>query len=169
MPPQLPPTLQRALPVVPVDFAPSHEQPSTLRVVVATVTSVAASLVADALLVAIGTAVFPSTKGYVHFRFSDYGKLTVIGVVIACVGWPVVTRVSSSPRWLYLRLAVVVTLVLWLPDLFILAKGQPADAVAVLMAMHVAIAAITYNCMVRLAKVGEVEPVMPASSGRLAA
>jgi hypothetical protein len=33
-------------------------------------------------------------------------------VVIACAAWPVVTRVSSQPRWLFLRLAVAVTVVL---------------------------------------------------------
>jgi hypothetical protein len=112
----------------------------------------------------IGTAMFPSTHGYIHFRASDYGKLTVIGVVIACLGWPIVTQISSAPRWLYLRLAILVTLVLWLPDLFILIKGQPPKAVAILMLMHVAIAVITYNCMVHLAKVGEVEPAMSAAS-----
>ena len=51
----------------------------------ASVISVAGSLAADAVLVAIGAAVFPSTRGYVHFRFSDYAKLTVIGGVIACL------------------------------------------------------------------------------------
>jgi hypothetical protein len=127
---------------------------------------VLASLVADAVLVAIGIALFPSTKGYVHFRFSDYGKLTVIGVVVACLAWPIVTRISSSPRWLYLRLAILVTLVLWLPDLYILAKGQPPKAVAVLMVMHLAIAVITYGCMTRLANVGEGVPaVTPVASG----
>ena len=106
------------------------------------------------MLVAVGTAVFPRTKGYVHFRFSDYGKLTVIGVVVACLAWPcIVTRISSAPRWLYLRTAVVVTLAPWLPDLWILAKGQPAQAVAVLMVMHLVIAVVTYNCVVHIAKV----------------
>ena len=47
--------------------------------------------------------------------------------------------------------AVVVTLVLLLPDIFILWKGQPARAVAVLMVMHLAIALVTYNALVRLA------------------
>lgn len=123
-----------------MDFAPTHRQPSTARVIAASILAIAASLAADAILVAIGTAIFPSTKGYGHFHFSDYGKLTVIGVVIACVAWPIVTRISSAPRWLFFRLAVAVTLVLWLPDLYILAKGQPAKAVAVLVVMHLAIA-----------------------------
>jgi hypothetical protein len=66
---------------------------------------------------------------------------------------PSAARVSWSPRWLFFRLAILVTLVLWLPDLYILAKGQPPRAVAVLMVMHVAIALVTYNCLVRIAPV----------------
>jgi hypothetical protein len=128
-------------------------------VAAATVVSVVGSLVADAVVVAMGIVVFPSTKGYVHFRFSDYAKLTVIGVVVACLGWPILTRISSAPRWLYLRLAVVVTLVLWLPDLWLLAKGEPAQAVAVLMVMHVAIAVVTYNSVVHIAKVKHPDPL----------
>ena len=57
----------------------------------------------------IGQAVFPSTRGYAHFQFADYAKLTVIGVVIACAAWPAVTRVYAAPRWLFFRLAVLVT------------------------------------------------------------
>ena len=155
---RLPVSLQRFLSFWRVDFAPEHRQPSGVRVAVATVVAVVASLVGDAVLVAVGIALAPSTKGYVHFRFSDYGKLTVVGVVVACLGWPLVTRISSSPKWLYLRLAVLVTLVLWLPDLYILAKGQPPKAVAVLMVMHLAIAVITYTCMTRLAGVSEGAP-----------
>ncbi len=86
-----------------------------------------------------------------HFAFGDYAKLTVIGVVVACAAWPVVTRLTSAPRWLFFRLAVAVTLVLFLPDVWILLHGAPLDAVAVLMAMHVAIAVVTYNSLVRLA------------------
>jgi len=40
---------------------------------------------------------------------------------------------------------------LWLPDVYILYLGQPAGAVAVLVVMHLAIALITYNLLVRLA------------------
>jgi hypothetical protein len=104
--------------------------------------------------VAIGQAVFPGTEGYVHFQFHDYAKLTVVGVIIACVAWPVVTRISREPRWLFFRLAILVTLVLWLPDVYILYRGQPADAVGVLFAMHLAIALVTYNVLVRLAPTG---------------
>jgi hypothetical protein len=101
----------------------------------------------------VGTHLFPSTKGYAHFQFGDYAKLTVIGVVIACLGWPVVVRVSSQPKWLFLRLAVLVTIVLLAPDVYIWHAGQPGQAVGVLMVMHLAIAIVTYASLVILAPV----------------
>jgi hypothetical protein len=146
--------LKQLAPVAGIDFHPRHAQPRISRVVLATLAAVAGSLAADALLVAIGQAVFPGTRGYVHFQFHDYAKLTVIGVIVACAAWPVVTRISSDPRWLFFRLAILVTLVLWLPDAYILYRGQPADAVAILFLMHLAIALVTYNLLVRLAPSG---------------
>jgi hypothetical protein len=157
--------IDRSLELVKVDFAPTHRQPSAARVVLATVVSLVGSLAADAAIASVGQAVFPSTKGYGHFQFSDYSKLTVIGVIIACAAWPIVTRMSSAPRWLFFRLAIVVTLVLLLPDLYILHQGQPAKAVAVLMVMHLAIALVTYNALVHLAPVrpssGHAQPDVP--------
>ncbi len=141
------------LELVKIDFSPNHRQPRTPGLLLAVVVSVVGSLLCDALLVAIGTKIFPSTKGYTHFRFSDYASLTIVGVLIACAAWPIVTRISSAPRWVFLRMAVLVTLVLWLPDLAILAKGQPPRAVFVLMVMHLAIGVVTYNALVHLAPV----------------
>jgi hypothetical protein len=51
---------------------------------------------------------------------------------------------------LFLRLAMLVTLFLWLPDLWILVHGEPLRGVGVLMLMHLAIAFITYNALVRI-------------------
>ena len=146
-----PDVTERLLAWVRIDFSPPHRPPAWWRVAMATVLSIVGSLLADAVLVAIGTHVFPATKGYVHFGFADYANLTVIGVLVAGIAWPVVVRMSSAPRWLFFRLAVVVTLVLFLPDVYIWLQGQSAQAVAVLMAMHVAIALITYNLLVHLA------------------
>jgi hypothetical protein len=150
--------ISRALNTVRVDFAPIHRQPSTPRVIAATIAAIAGSLVSDALLVVIGERVFPSTKGYVHFQFGDYAKLTIIGVVFAGLAWPIVTRASSAPRWLYSRLAVLVTLVLLLPDVWLLHQHQSTRSVGVLMAMHVAIALLTYFAVTRIAR--------PAGAGK---
>jgi hypothetical protein len=143
--------LGRALVALRIDVPPEHRQPRLVRFVMAAFLAVAGSLAADKILVVIGTSMFPATKGYGHFAFSDYGKLTIVGVVIASVAWPVVTWISSSPRWVFFRLAILVTLVLWLPDLWILVNGQPAKAVLVLAVMHLAIALVSYNALVRVA------------------
>ena len=144
---------QRVLDLLHLDFAPRHRQPSGWRVAAATVAAIVGSLLADALIVVIAQALVPSTKGYAHFQFGDYAKLTVIGVIIACVAWPITTRITSEPRWMFFRMAVAVTLVLWLPDVYILVNGQPAKAVAFLFLMHLAIAVVTYNALVRLAPI----------------
>ncbi len=145
--------LEKAFDLIHLDFTPNHQQPSNGRVVLATVVSTVGSLLADALCVVIAQALFPSTKGYAHFQFADYAKLTVIGVIIACIAWPITTRITSQPRWMFFRMAVLVTLVLWLPDVYILIKGQPAKAVGTLFVMHMAIALVTYNALVHLAPV----------------
>jgi hypothetical protein len=48
-------------------------------------------------------------------------------------------------------MAVLVTVVLWLPDVYILVNGEPAKAVLVLMTMHLAIALVTYNALIHFA------------------
>jgi hypothetical protein len=151
------PVVDRALTLARVELSPRHRTPHPAAIAAGTVLSVGLCLLADSLLARAGTALFPSTRGYVHFQFADYAKLTVIGVVIACLAWPVVVRLSSEPRWVFTRLAVLVTVVLLLPDLYIWLTGQPGRAVLVLVAMHLAIALITYNVLVRVA------PARPAA------
>jgi hypothetical protein len=60
---------------------------------------------------------------------------------------------ASQPRWMFFRMAILVTLVLWLPDVYILHLGAPPRAVAVLMVMHLAIAVVTYTLLTRVAPV----------------
>jgi hypothetical protein len=138
-----------------VDSAPAGSAPSIVRVSCAAVLSIVVSLGADAGLVKWVTNAVPATADYSHFRFVDYGTLTVVGVSGACAAWYVVTRVTSSPRWLFLRLAVAVMLVLWIPDMYLFARGEPANAVLILMLMHLAIALVTYNSLVHLAPVSD--------------
>ncbi len=159
----MPPRLERLLALARVDFPLQRRQPNSRRLLVASLVSIVGSLVADALIIAVGTVIFPSTRGYPHFRFADYATLTVIGVLIACVGWPIVNAVSSTARWLFFRLAILVTLVLFLPDTYLLLVGSPLDAVVVLMTMHIAIALVTYNALVRLSP-----PERPNALQRLA-
>jgi hypothetical protein len=147
---QFPPFLRPVLRFFDIDFAPKRP-PAARSIVLATVVALVGSLVADWLLVKVGIALYPAQKNYQHFQFHDYAKLTIVGVLIACAGWPVVARLSSRAEKLYLWLAVAVTLVLLLPDVAIWYLGQPADAVFVLVWLHLAIAVVTYLAVVLIA------------------
>lgn len=142
-----------ALRLVRFDPRPAHRQPSTVRLVVATGVAIVLCILADWVIARITVAAAPGTSGYPHFQVADYAKLTIVGIIGAAISWPVVTRLCAAPRWLYLRLAVLVTAVLLLPDLYIYLQGQPGAAVIGLVAMHLAIGVITYNAIVRLAPV----------------
>jgi hypothetical protein len=160
------PVQDRLLRLTFIDRAPVDRPPPPLRVALATLVAVAGSVLIDAGLVAAGTALWPSIRGYSHFRLSDYGLLTVLGVLAACASWPVVVRLSSRPRSLFVRLAVVVTVALLAPDAWLLVVlHEPARAVAVLLGMHLAIAVVTYNALVHLAPPIAVMPDDLALSG----
>jgi hypothetical protein len=149
---QFPPVLQPLLRYFHIDFKP-RTAPRTSAVALATLVAIVGSLVADWLCVKVGVSVFPGQRHYQHFQFADYSKLTIIGVLIACAGWPIVARISSQATWLFLRLAVIVTLVLLLPDAAIWYLGQPAAGVFVLVWMHIAIAVVTYLSLITIAPV----------------
>lgn len=131
-----------------LDLPRGSAQPAVWRWILATVLAVVGSLLACFVLALLATALIPSLAGYGHFQFSDYSKLTIIGVIAACVGWPIVTWFTTSARRLYLWLAIIVTVVSLAPDAWILHLGQPAAGVATLIVMHFALALITYPVMV---------------------
>jgi hypothetical protein len=84
-----------------VDLEPVAEHPPWALFGLALVVALLASLASDAILVAIGMTIFPSVRDFPHFQFSDYGKLTVIGVTIA---WPGLA--SRDPNLVAAALAI---------------------------------------------------------------
>ena len=129
----------------------SVPRPRPLLLVVASIVALTGSLLACAVLVLIGVRAFPDTAGYVHFQFSDYAKLTTIGVLIGCIAWPVFCAVFVRPRLLYVWATVLASVVLLAPDAWILVHGAPPHAVVVLVAMHLAVAAVTLSALLFLA------------------
>jgi hypothetical protein len=149
--PQEQTTSKWVLDLLKLDFPRGRAQPSPWRWVVATIIAVGLSLAACAGLADLGVALFPSTAGYDHFQFADYGRLTIGGVLAACIAWPLVTLVTTHGRWLFFWLALIVTVVGLAPDAWILLQGQPANAVTMLVVMHFALALITYPALVLIA------------------
>lgn len=160
---------QRLLTLARVDFEPAPVQPAKGAVILATIVALGLSLGADVALVTAAEHLFPSTRNFTHFRVLDYGGLTTVGVLVACAAWPATTKITSSPRWFFLRLAILVTFVLFIPDLWILIGGEPPKAIAALVVMHVVIAFVTYNALVRIASVDRVRrrhlSVVPGTGG----
>ncbi len=148
-----------------LDAAPSHLQPSRRALLLATLVSLAGSLVANYLLVRLATSLYPATRGFSHYRPADYASLTVLGALAAAAAWPAVTRISWAPRWLFFRLAVAVTVLLFLPDLWLLLLlHEPLREVGFLMAMHLAMALVVYNALVHLAPIRAPEAAEPAGA-----
>ena len=127
--------------------------PSGPRVAFVTALAASASVAVNFALVHLATAFDPGLQHYSHFRFSDYGTLTVVGVICAGVAWYVATRNLTAPRPTFFRVAVVSMVVLWIPDVWLLIKHEPTRAVSFLIVMHLAIALITYNLLVFAAPV----------------
>jgi hypothetical protein len=129
--------------------------PALRRVTAAGLIAATASLVTDAVLVAVGQAVFTVPVSFGKFAFGTYAPLTVAGVTGAAATWWAVTRLSSRPQWLLTRLAALVTALLLTPDFLLLGTpGNPAGPVAILMLMHLAIAAIPYLALIKVAPAG---------------
>jgi hypothetical protein len=144
-------SLDRLLALTRIDLPRGSAQPSAWRFAVAVLVAIAGSLAACWVLATVAVLLVPSLAGYGHLRFPDYAKLTVIGVVIACLAWPVVAWFSSQGRRLLLVLAVLVTVGSLAPDVWILLQGQPFAGVLTLAVMHVALLAVTYPALVLIA------------------
>ena len=126
--------------------------PALRRMAAAGLAAAALSLAADLVLVAVGRAVFTVPASFGKFAFGTYALLTVLGVAGATAAWWAVTRLSSRPRWLLTRLAALVTALLLIPDFLLLGTpGNPVGPVVILMLMHLAIAAITYLALIKVA------------------
>ena len=109
------------------------------------------SLLACALVAAATTALMPPLRSYEHLQVGDWGKLTIIGIVLASLGWPVAGLLWSRARRPFLVLTVLVTAASFLPDLWILRQGQPAAGVLALAIMHIAVAVVSYPSLVLVA------------------
>jgi hypothetical protein len=146
----------------------SAASPSILRLGVITAFAALASIAVNAALVWLATSFDPPLRHFSHFRLSDYGTLTAVGVLGAGLAWYAATRTLPAPRRTFFRVAVVAMLVLWVPDLWLFVKHEPTRGVVFLVFMHLTVAVITYNLLVFAApvRVGDAPTVALAPPNR---
>lgn len=125
--------------------------PRLVRFLLAAVVAIVLSLLICAAVAAATTALVPALQSYGHMRVQDWAKLTIIGIVLASLGWPLACLLWSRARRPFLVLTVLVTVVSFAPDLWILRQGQPLDGVLALAVMHVAVALVTFPSLVLIA------------------
>ena len=143
---------QRAFRLTATGSSPKAAPPGHRRLAAAGLAAMVVSLVADVVLAEAGRAAFTVPASFGKFSFGTYGLLTVLGIAGATATWGAVTRLSSRPKWLLTRLAALVTALFLIPDFLLLGTpGNPTGPVVILMLMHLAIAAITYTALIKVA------------------
>lgn len=148
---QAPASARRAAGLVRADLPGLTRLPRLWRFLVAAVVAIGLSLVVCAVVATATRALDPAVAGYGHLRAPDWAKLTIIGIALASLGWPLACAIWSRARMPFLVLTVVVTVVSFVPDLWILRQGQPAAGVLALVVMHVAVAVVTYPALILIA------------------
>ena len=129
-------------------IVPRSRQPGAARWILASILAIGLSLLACRGIALAAFGFDPLLAGYGHLQFGDYSRLVILGVAAACVAWRVVAAVSARARFAFLILAILVTVVGFAPDVWILHLGQPPAGVEALVAMHLALALITYPVLV---------------------
>ncbi len=139
--------------VLHLDLRPLRPLPSVPQIALAGLASAVASVLACVVLSEVGKAALSPPAYFDKFNPPGYIALTVIGVAGATIGWAILVRLTSRPRWCLMVAAVAVTIVLLLPDVAILPHNPTSDVV-VLMVEHLVIAVITTVLLLRLAPPG---------------
>jgi len=140
---------------------------------IALVASVVASLIVELIIAAIAHG----AGAYSDFKPLTFGGLigpTVVGLLIAVVVWELVRRRAGDPVAVMRRLAPIVIVLSWVPDVALGATHREATSqlphttwgeVAALMVMHLFVAAIGLGLFSRLLPLRH-RPDAPSGLGR---
>lgn len=119
----------------------------------AVLSAAAISSVADAAIAALAHAAGASHQ-FKPLTPAAFVPLTVIGILAGAAGWHLVRRRATNPTVLLRRLVPIVVAVSLVPDVALgVGGGQPGTSwtgVSALMAMHLAVAAVTVPIFRRL-------------------
>ena len=120
-----------------------------MRIALATLAAAVVATVVDLAIQEAARHLFDVSSDFNPFQ-GTVAPYAIGGVILAGLAYAVVRRVAHDPRRTYLRLAVVVLALSWLPDVGLLVVNDPGatlPAVGSLMVMHAAAAAIAVGTL----------------------
>ena len=124
-----------------------------MRIVLATAIALVIAVPVDLAIEAFARQAFAVSPEFEPFQ-GTVAPYTAGGVVLAGVSFAVLQRFVRDVTRVYVRLAIVVLVLSWIPDLALLFINEPGatlPAVASLMVMHAVAAAIVVTLLVRIA------------------
>ncbi|MEK6227581.1 MAG: DUF6069 family protein [Chloroflexota bacterium] len=124
-----------------------------MRIVVATAIALIVAIPLDLAIEAFARQGFAVSPEFEPFR-GTVAPYTAGGVVLAGAAFAVLQRFVRDAAPVYVRIAIVVLVLSWIPDvalLFINEPGATLAAVGSLMVVHAVAAAIAVTSLVRIA------------------
>ena len=124
-----------------------------MRIVLATAIALVIAVPVDLAIEAFARQAFAVSPDFEPFQ-GTVAPYTAGGVILAGATFAVVRRFFRDATGVYVRLAIVVLVLSWIPDvalLFINEPGATVPAVASLMVMHASAAAIVVSSLVKIA------------------
>jgi hypothetical protein len=134
-----------------VDWPKRAHQPRPIEFVMASIVAISGSLIACIVVVTLTSRWFPLALKNSHMQFADYYVPIIVTVAIGCAAWPVVTWISSRGRRLFLCVGIAVVVLIVALDVWIFDANRPVATAAIMVAMHLGVALVTYLSLVFLA------------------
>jgi hypothetical protein len=124
-----------------------------MRIALATAIALIIAVPLDLAIEAFARQAFSVSPDFPPFQGS-VAPYSAGGIILAGVVYAVLRRVVPDSDRVYVRIAIVVLVLSWIPDvalLFINEPGATVPAVASLMVMHAVAAAVVVTLLVRIA------------------
>ncbi len=115
--------------------------------------AIVAAVAANFVVRALALAVLDVPADFIQLQSPAFLPFTVVGVLGAVIAFALVGRLSRAPVRTYTRLAIVVLVLSFIPDIGLLVSGAPGatlPGVLVLMVMHTVAAVVAVGILTRL-------------------
>ncbi|HEX6342572.1 DUF6069 family protein [Umezawaea sp.] len=109
-----------------------------------------ASVAVNSVIATIASSALPPGGTRMGLELQEYASLTVVGILLGALAWFLVRRHADNPRAVLRYLVPAAVLLSLVPDFGILMTGVPLLNALALVAMHLAVAAITVPTLAKV-------------------